>query len=185
MLGSGRAAILNGAFVKGIGPTTLVNNDRPYYSTGGLTITDAVIEAIYLEAISRLFPDAIRPLSISFTNKMERLNLESAIDNGYNVNDVPLDRRIDHGALLVRDIPLRISHLYPMKLSRSEIMDHFVSYNPEIKNDKHCFIIKNYIIKVSNYLAVLFINRFSVGTTAISNISIQGVPFDTASSSFF
>lgn len=184
MLGSGRAAILNGGLVKGIGPTPLVNKERYYYSTGGLIVTDAVIEVIYLEALSRILSDAIKPLALSITDEMEEINLEFAIESGYNLEDVPLDRKVDHGALLVREIPIRISHIYPMELSRDEIIAFFVDHNPDIDDKKYCKIIQNFIRKVSDILAVLFINRFSIGTTAISNFSIHGVPFDTASSSF-
>ncbi|MEZ8082551.1 hypothetical protein [Enterovibrio norvegicus] len=184
VLGSGRAAIFSGGFVKGIGPTPLVNEERHFYSTGSLIITDAVMEVIYLEAIDRLVDNAIKPLMLSLTDVMEEINLESAIDAGYDLDDVPLDRKIDHGALLGREIPTRIAHIYPLELNRQEIIEYLVSHNPDIADDKYCFVIQKFLIKVANILAVLFINRFSVGTTAISNFSIHGVPFDTASSSF-
>ncbi|QUJ68530.1 hypothetical protein KDD30_05290 [Photobacterium sp. GJ3] len=184
MLGSGRCAIVNGGFIKGVGPTPLVNQERHFYSTGGLIITDAIIEVIYLDAIARLIPDAIQPLSVSFTDQMEEINLESALDAGYDLDEVPLERKIDHGCLLVRDIPVRVAHLYPMNLTREEILSFLVAHNPEIADEKPCFIIQKFIRKVSDNLAVLFMNRFSVGTTAISNFSIHGVPFDVASSSF-
>ena len=184
MLGSGRCAIVNGGLVKGVGPTPLVNQERHFYSTGGLIITDAVIEVIYLEAISRLISDAIKPLSVSFTNQMEEINLESALEAGYDLDEVPLERKIDHGCLLVREIPVRVAHLYPMNLTRDEILNFLVAHNPEIADAKPCFIIQKFIRKVSDNLAILFMNRFSVGTTAISNFSIHGVPFDVASSSF-
>ncbi len=184
ILGSGRAAILNGGFVKGIGPTSLINNERHFYSTGSLTITDAVIEVIYLEAIDRIIDGAIKPLSLSLTNSMEEINLESAIEAGYVLDEVPLDRRLDHGALLVREIPIRIAHIYPLNLNRDEVIQYLVTHNPDIEDEKYCLVIQKFLIKVANILAVLFINRFSIGTTAISNFTINGVPFDTASSSF-
>lgn len=184
VLGSGRAAIFNGGLVKGIGPTPLVNEERHFYSTGSLIITDAVIEVIYLEAIDRLVENAIKPLVLSLTGTMEEINLESAIEAGYDLTEVPLDRKIDHGALLVREIPTRIAHIYPLELNRDEIINYLVSHNPDIADDKYCFVIQKFLKKVADVLAILFINRFSVGTTAISNFSIHGVPFDTASSSF-
>ncbi|ENM3753517.1 hypothetical protein NTH38_003297 [Vibrio cholerae] len=184
VLGSGRCVILHGGLVKGIGRTPLVNEERHFYSTGSLIVTDAVIEVVYLEAIGRLVENAIKPIGLSFTNTMEEINLESAVDAGYDLEEVPLDRKIDHGALLVREVPIRIAHIYPLELSRDGIIDYLVHHNPDIADDKFCFVIQKFLKKVANILAVLFINRFSVGTTAISNFSIHGVPFDTASSSF-
>ncbi|MCE2597052.1 hypothetical protein K6Y31_19955 [Motilimonas cestriensis] len=184
VFGSGRAAIIGFGYVKGIGKTSLVDNSRPYYSSGSLTITDAVVETIHLEAIYALLKNAIRPLAVYLTPFEEETNLEYALKSGAKLEDIPLDRQLDHGALFVRDIPIRIAHLYPMEPDPQKILDFLAQHNPELDSRSAYVFYPQYLEKVANNLATLFVNRFAIGTTAMSNLSVHGVPFDTASSSF-
>lgn len=178
--GAGRSALYNGVYLKGIGKTPFVNEERPDYATGTVTLTDAMVEVINLTAIQRWFPKSIKPKAIILTNDKVVPNLESASKSVINNA-----RDWDHGCILARDFPERLTHLLPFeKLESDEILKMFSDKNPELPVDTVWGFWRAWARKCANQFAFLLFNRFSMGGTHVGNFDMSGIPFDLATATF-
>lgn len=103
--GSGRAAAINGYYVKGIGPTPLVGkNTNPAHATGHCTLEECIREAVLSECVAAEFPwGAVPVLAIIGTG----VSIPKSPEPGIGLDDPEGTMEL---ALLVRPSFLRPAH---------------------------------------------------------------------------
>lgn len=172
--GSGRAAIINGYLVKGIGRTPLVSSlTDESHASGGAYLEESVRETIYSEIVRAEFPhSAIPTLAIIDTGKIQI----------WESTESP---KIERRTLLVRPCFIRPAHF--------ERATSFFSGNPkegvlDTLRVSRCFETaisvfgktgleekyNSFWMKWARQLAYAFIHRLPHGSNTISNICLDG-----------
>lgn len=180
--GAGRAAFLNGYYVKGVGRTSLLgDNDFGDHASGDAYLEESVREAIFGEIIAAEFPhSAVRILAI------------------ISINDTVWWESVDKReslVLQVRPAFSRIGHFaralsYTSKREFNGILDHIrVKYaiTQLFKQDGGIEATKNWILtmftRMAEQLAYGFSQSLTQGSTTLSNWSADGRLLDYGASS--
>ena len=173
--GAGRAAIVNGYYVKGIGKTPLATAPDYYYATGELCLTDGIKEVIYLSLIKHLFDDAIKPMALmSLPHNAER-NLSGSARLGLDLNSFSQTKLYDIGCLLVREFPLRYSHVF----LADDPMAFLLQHRPILANLSPFEMFKTLLTELVRKQVILNIHRISTGYAVYDNFDIYGNIVDT------
>ncbi|WP_028449695.1 hypothetical protein [Chitinibacter tainanensis] len=178
--GSGRAVYFNGLSVKGAGKTPFANENAGTYGTGLLSLKDAVIEALYLEMLYRLFGRGIRVKGFALLEKSVPTHpafFELSPERKAQALAKPEFEFADNAALLVRDFPLRISHLNQINYEQAPT---FLGYEPSV--DRYS-MIEDLVKRTLASVATLWARRISIGGSPIDNFDVAGQIFDTGSMS--
>ncbi len=189
--GAGRCGNKKRLQVKGIGPTPMVGqNNKQWYSYGGLSLIDAVMECINSRVLNTILPlGAVKAIGVIFT--------------GENTAYPPArahyqDPQIGRGALLIREAALRPGHYLPSPFFKAQ-----KKYESSIKSDlyrtreanknllKQFKSDNNYILYLGRFLqnaaqqfAFSRLFRIYHGTLTASNIAFDGRWLDLTNVSF-
>ncbi len=176
--GSGRAALINGYLVKGIGPTPLIADNADLgHASGGAFLEEAIRECIYSEIVRQEFPHSAIPIL-------------AIIDTGFSQR-LGADGRAQRRVLVVRPAFLRPAHF-----------DRAVGYLAARPDDgasdfarvvaaferaapadalRHTFI--DFFSRWSRQLAYAFAHRMPHGSNTMSNICLDGALLDFGATS--
>lgn len=174
--GSGRAAIVGGYHVKGIGPTPLIGQGASIYHRDGLaSLDECVLEAVYSEVVAHEFPHgAVPTLAIIDTDST------AFVARG---NDAAQRQR--RGALLVRPCFLRPAHFeravnysgdgsYAGLRDSARVRSMFelasATYGIEALREAYEGLWR----KWAEQLAYAFVHRLPHGAPSTSNLCLDG-----------
>lgn len=176
--GSGRAGMLNGYLVKGIGRTPLIGADVDVtHASGGAYLEEAVRETIFAEIIAAEFPHAAVPtLAIIDTG---------IVQVWQNDFGPPQERRV----LLVRPCMVRPAHFeraagFQARYRKEGALDaqrvrHMLEQTGTIFGVPHLQAqCARFLQNWAQQLAYAFVHRLSPGGNSTSNISFDGSLLD-------
>ena len=181
--GSGRAAILNGYFVKGLGRTPLIGRGiDPTHASGGAYLEESVRESIFSEIYGYEFPYASVPtIAIIDTGIVQEWNV-----NGF----IKKERRV----LLIRPNFIRPAHferaLFHMSSNPTDGSIDASRVRCHVRKFEHILGEKGFLDAVSDFfqkwscqLAYGYIHRISLGGNTSSNICLDGKILDFGAAS--
>ncbi len=179
--GSGRAVLLNGYNIKGVGKTELIGvGTDEHHASGGAYLEEAMRETIFSEIIDQRYPHgAVSTIAI--------------IDTGINhdwpedISDIPSERRV----LIIRPSFLRPAHFERAFLHRADNKKVGYIDTQRVKNNIEKLIefgdlkeiYSNLFLNWSEQLAFSLASRLSHGADTSSNITLDGKIVDFGSSS--
>ena len=171
--GSGRAAIVNGKSLKGVGVTPLAG--RGYYGTGKLPLSEALTEAKWLRVFHQHHPDAIDAHAVLKIEGHAPYNLSHLSDE--EIADIPLDWRGDSASILVRDEPIRFAHFEASDTTNAENLQFCKEkYGLPYADDyEFAEIMLRQCLERKFYW---FFRRVHTGSVSLDNIDIFGNVFD-------
>lgn len=175
LYGAGRAALVEGHYVKGIGRTPLTTSPDYYYATGELCLTDGIKEVIYLSLIKQIFPDAIKPLGLIVLPHNAEKNLSGAAKLGLDLNSFSQDKIYDIGCLLIREFPIRYSHVF----IADDPMAFLLMLRPILADLSPYEMFKTLLTELVRKQVILNIHRISTGYAVYDNFDIWGNIVDT------
>lgn len=171
--GSGRSVLFNNIYLKGVGPTGIVKDNKAFVATGQLSMNEAVNEVIFLEIIASEFNDSIRPYSILETDEQVCLHPKMDIEEFDKL--IPR-KQYSRGAILARGFPTRIAHLAVQENGKEDILRLTTGINFYDISDYIYSILDN----VAKRAGFWWVRRIDFGAVMPDNIDIHGNVFDLA-----
>lgn len=179
--GAGRATLINGYYVKGVGRTPLIGDttDRSHAS-GDAYLEEATREAIFGELFAAELPfGAVRTLAI--------------IDIGEQAYWPEVDKH-ETKVLVIRLPFARVGHFvralgHRCLAERAGIDDaarvahHFAAWAREAGNEAIQAHVSTLVLRVARQLGYCFVHRLTHGSPTLSNIALDGRLLDFGASS--
>ncbi len=189
--GAGRCGNKTKLQIKGIGPTPMVGkNNKQWYSYGGLSLIDAVMESINSGVLDEILPlGTVKAVGVIFTG--ENTAYPPARE-GYP------DPKIGRGALLIREAALRPGHYLPSPFfkAQEEYSTHIISdlsrtrtvnknLLKQFKSDnRYILSLGTFLQNSAQQFAFSRLFRIYHGTLTASNIAFDGRWLDLTNVSF-
>lgn len=181
--GSGRAVVLNGLSIKGVGPTPLIGKGAsPNHSGGGAYLEEALREALFSQLFRKILPHGAVPVSAI---------IDTGEDQTWHFGDGASEtqRRV----LIVRPFPLRPAHFQRAHQYRPSLLNET---RLDVRRVRHNFVtasdrfgregLRSRLVtcysRWSEQLAFAHVKGLALGATA-SNIDIDGRILDFGASS--
>jgi len=169
--GAGRAAFVNGYYVKGIGRTMLLGSGEEIsHASGDCYLEEAVREAIFGEIMAAELPhSAIRTLAIISLNEHVHWHEVNKSEN-LVLSVRPRFLRLGH---LARALCFRSSEERNGDLDERRVSNAFACLSKIIENSSIGVWIKNIHLLVADQLSYCFAHRITQGSPTLSNWAIN------------
>lgn len=177
---SGRSGCIDGVSVKGSGATHFADSDEPDYTHGMCMLRDAVKEAVYLNCIHHIFPDASKALAVRVTDKKVPIPLPDYLTDA-EISAMPIYRREDYAGQLVRTFPTRLMHISKDIGNHEAGLIYLKSIYP---GDTATEVVKAVLVQLIDRMAYWWVRRVDTAAWSRDNIDVYGNPLDTANVTF-
>lgn len=178
--GAGRAVYLNGYYVKGIGPTSLLGErDDGAHASGDAYLEEAVRETIYAEIFAAEFPhSAVRTLAIIGVGEKTRWDADNK-EESLVLMVRPAFLRIGHFA---RALGFRSTTDRSGTLDRQRVLTAF-DFVAKKRDPKRVFQwLSTLRLRIAEQMAYSFAHRLTQGSPTLSNWCVDGRVLDFGAS---